>query len=247
MEKILDLMKRMGENISPLSFWDKMIDEMPIILKEGLITSYGGKMVVNAICDSFHLRKNGKTSKISLEPLRGKEYIEIGDTFLTTENEEEIISIKLDTNEDFIDVIKKRLKKYGWSLYKTEKDNNGKTIFYFEKRFPTSFLARNILRITDKIYHVGPSNIINKVKKQGLIPKESKSPGFYNEPRLYFSFENDIDWSVIEPIRGIDSVTTFEIDVNKLNSEHKFYWDNRMPKSFFSLDPISPKAIKIIE
>ena len=71
MDKILDLMKRMGENIPPMSFWDKMIDERPIFLKEGLITSYSGEMVLNAICDSFHLRRNGKTPKISLEPLRG--------------------------------------------------------------------------------------------------------------------------------------------------------------------------------
>ena len=97
-------MKRMGENISPLSFWDKMIDENPIIIKEGLITSYNGEMVLNAICDSFHLRKNGQT-KISIEPLRGTEYIYIGDAYITKENEEEIIKVRLDANEDFIDII----------------------------------------------------------------------------------------------------------------------------------------------
>ena len=198
MEKILDLMKRMGENISPLSFWDKMIDENPIIIKEGLITSYNGEIVLNAICDSFHLRKNGQT-KISIEPLRGTEYIYIGDAYITKENEEEIIKVRLDTNEDFIDIIKKRLEKYGWNLFRKDKDENNKYIFSFEKRFPTSFVARNILKITDKIYHVGPSNIVEKVKRQGLIPKESKSPGFYNEPRIYLGMakswleDKDID------------------------------------------------------
>ena len=125
MEKILDLMKRMGENISPLSFWDKMIDENPIIIKEGLITSYNGEMVLNAICDSFHLRKNGQT-KISIEPLRGTEYIYIGDAYITKENEEEIIKVRLDANEDFIDIIKKRLEKYGWNLFRKDKDENNK-------------------------------------------------------------------------------------------------------------------------
>ena len=246
MEKILDLMKLMGENISPLSFWDKMIDENPIIIKEGLITSYNGEMVLNAICDSFHLRKNGQT-KISIEPLRGTEYIYIGDAYITKENEEEIIKVRLDTNEDFIDIIKKRLEKYGWNLFRKDKDENNKYIFSFEKRFPTSFVARNILKITDKIYHIGPSNIVEKVKRQGLIPKESKSPGFYNEPRIYFSFENDYNWDMIASIRGVKSMVTFEIDVTKLNPEHKFFWDGRMPNAFFSLEPIPFTAITVIE
>lgn len=248
MNKILDLMKRMGENISPTSFWDKIIDEKPIFLKEGLIASYNGEMVLNAICDSFHLRRNGKTHKISLEPLRGIEHVYIGDAFLTKENEEDIIKVRLDADEDFIDVIKKRLEKYGWNLFRTDKDEDNKTIFSFEKRYPTSFYARNILNITDKIYHIGPSNIIDKVKKQGLIPKESKSPGFYNEPRIYLSFEKDYyDLEDLASIRDVDSMVIFEIDVTKLNSEHKFFWDGRMPSAFFTLEPIPPKAISIIE
>ena len=247
MNKVLDLMKRMGEDISPLSFWDKLIDENPIVLKEGLITSYDGEIVLNAICDSFHLRRNGKTPKISAEPLRGSDYVYIGDAFLSKENEEEIIKIKLEAKEDFIDVIKKRLEKYGWSLFRKDKDENNKTIFNFEKRYPTSFYARNILNITDKIYHIGPSTIVNKVKKQGLIPKESKSPGFYNEPRIYLSFENNYNWDMVAAIRGVDTMVTFEIDVNKLNPEHKFFWDGRMPSAFFTLEPIPPKAINIIK
>ena len=246
MEKILDLMKRMGENISPLSFWDKMIDENPIIIKEGLITSYNFEMLLNDICYYFHLRKNCQT-KISIEPLRGTEYIYIGDAYITKENEEEIIKVRLDTNEDFIDIIKKRLEKYGWNLFRKDKDENNKYIFSFEKRFPTSFVARNILKITDKIYHVGPSNIVEKVKRQGLIPKESKSPGFYNEPRIYFSFENDYNWDMIASIREVKSMVTFEIDVTKLNPEHKFFWDGRMPNAFFSLEPIPFTAITVIE
>lgn len=247
MNKVLDLMKRMGEDISPLSFWDKIIDEKPIFLKEGLIASYNGEMVLNAICDSFHLRRNGKAHKISLEPLRGIEHVYIGDAFLTKENEEDIIKVRLDADEDFIDVIKKRLEKYGWNLFRTDKDEDNKTIFSFEKRYPTSFYARNILNITDKIYHIGPSNIIDKVKKQGLIPKESKSPGFYNEPRIYFSFEKDYyDLEDLASIRDVDSMVIFEIDVTKLNSEHKFFWDGRMPNAFFSLEPISPNAITVI-
>lgn len=238
----------MGEDISPLSFWDKIIDEKPIFLKEGLIASYNGEMVLNAICDSFHLRRNGKTHKISLEPLRGIEHVYIGDAFLTKENEEDIIKVRLDADEDFIDVIKKRLEKYGWNLFRTDKDEDNKTIFSFEKRYPTSFYARNILNITDKIYHIGPSNIIDKVKKQGLIPKESKSPGFYNEPRIYLSFEKDYyDLEDLASIRDVDSMVIFEIDVTKLNSEHKFFWDGRMPNAFFTLEPIPPKAINIIK
>ena len=52
---------------------------------------------------------------------------------------------------------------------------------------------------------------------------------------------------MVAAIRGVDTMVTFEIDVNKLNPEHKFFWDGRMPSAFFTLEPIPPKAISIIE
>lgn len=58
MDKTLDLMNRMGETVSTESMWGHMIERNPIVLSEGLITSYDSKLALNAICDSFRLRKN---------------------------------------------------------------------------------------------------------------------------------------------------------------------------------------------
>ena len=106
MEKVLDLMKRMGEPISTTSVWGKMITDAPIIINEGLITSYDSRMVLNAICDSFHLAKNGNRKEMLLYTIRGTEYVYIGDAFLgKEENGEDVIKITLDTNEEFIKTI----------------------------------------------------------------------------------------------------------------------------------------------
>ena len=64
---------------------------------------------------------------------------------------------------------------------------------------------------------------------------------------IYFSFEKDnYDLEDIALIRGVESMITFEIDVNQLNPDHKFFWDGRMPNAFFSLEPITPRVIKVI-
>ena len=129
MKKVLDLMKRMGENVSPESFWDNVMSDTPIIITEGLITSYDSTMVLNAICDSFHLAKNGDRKEMLLYTIRGTEYVYIGDAFLgKEENGEDVIKITLDTNEEFIKTIEKRMNKYGWALYRDDNINN-KTVF----------------------------------------------------------------------------------------------------------------------
>ena len=73
MDKILDLMKRMGQTVSTESMWGYMIEQNPIILSEGLITSYNSVLALNAICSSFRLRKNGKQKDSLLLTLQNKE------------------------------------------------------------------------------------------------------------------------------------------------------------------------------
>lgn len=249
MKKVLDLMKRMGKPISTTSVWGKMITDAPIIINEGLITSYDSTMVLNAICDSFHLAKNGDRKEMLLYTIRGTEYVYIGDAFLgKEENGEDVIKITLDTNEEFIKTIEKRMNKYGWALYRDDNINN-KTVFSFEKRYPTCGTIGKLLRFTDKLYHVAPENVINKIMKQGLIPKASKTLGLTNEPRIYLWVnkpENN-DWEKMFKARGDIDGVLLSIDLTKLNPEHKLYFDNRMPNALFSLEPIPNKAIEIIK
>ena len=248
MDKILEMMNRMGISVSTSNVYEKLFEEQPIFLNEGLITSYDSKMVLNAICDSFHLKKNGKEKDFIYTKFKdGYEYIYIGSAFLMdTESGEEEIKIILDTNESFISNIEQRMNKYGWSLYRQDKDLDNKTIFTFEKRFPTCFKPKHLLKFTDFIYHKTSKDIVNKILKQGLIPKESKSPGFKNEPRIYFWFDNDDSDDNLMKLKIHGDLITLEIDLNKLNPEHKFYFDNRMPSACFTMEPIPPQAIKVL-
>lgn len=248
-EEIRDLMRRMGEDISPTSVWDCLINDSPLLIKEGLISSYDSNMVLNAICSSFHLGKNGKRSENIPMKLKGKEYIYIGDAYITTgENDEDIIKITLDTNEEFIKTIEKRMEKYGWSLYRSDVNDN-KMVFCFEKRYPECFTARQLLKVVNTLYHVVPNSVINKVLKQGLVPKSSKTLGFVNEPRIYLWLQQmeNIDWSEMLKARYSESSTTLRVDLSKLDPEHKFYIDPRIYNALFTLEPITPTAITIVK
>ena len=250
MDKILDLMKRMGETVSTESMWGHMIERNPIILSEGLITSYDSKLALNAICDSFRLRKNGREKKPLLLTIQNKEYITIGDAFLSErESGEDEIKIILDTNEDFISRIEQRMNKYGWILYLKEKGIDGRTIFHFEKNFPFSFTVRQLNFYVDELYHIAPIEIKHKLSQQGLIPKDSKTPGYNNEPRIYMwkNLDDALSWMQIPKNNKNEKKIICKIYLNKLNPDNKLYIDGRLSDAVFSKEPIPPTAIEIIE
>ena len=246
MDKILDLMNRMGEPITSSNYWEVRMKETPIVLQEGLITTYHPNTTLNAICKSFNLRQNGENKQYSLPQIMGEKTSYIGDAYLIKNKySDDTIKISLDFNEDIITHIEKRMNKYGWSLYRIDKNIEGRNEYYFEKLFPHSFLTKHLQPYFDFIYHVAPINIKDKILKQGLIPKESKTPGYKNEPRVYFStnFNDALDWDIETQRNNV----IFKIDLNKLNPEHKFYIDARMVDTLFSKEPIPPTAIEIIE
>lgn len=249
MEKVLELMKRMGEETSSRNYWDYLITDYPIILQEGLIKSYDSRLVFNSICDSFHLRKNGKATEHILLKMQGEEYVYIGDAFHNKgENGEDNISISLDGNENFITKIEEKFNSYGWSLFRKDETLDGKTIFLFEKRYPTSFQVKNLLSIgKEEIYHITNDRLRNKILKQGLIPKESKYIGFQNEPRIYFWINEEDVFDSVNNLKSNEKNILLKINLSELNLEHKFYIDHRLHNAIFSLEPIPPKAITIIE
>lgn len=245
MEKVLELMSRMGEDIKKIDTWEKIINETPVFISEGLLKTYNTSLVINAISSIFKLRKNGKEPSLSILKMLGKEDVYIGDIFFKkSSNDEEEIKIILDYDEKFISVIEKKLFKYGWVLYRIDKNINNKTEFIFEKKFPTSFMVENLLKFTKYIYHQTSLNLLQKINKQGLIPKESKSPGFYNEPRIYFWLnKDDIEKDIIKT----NKIITFKVNLEKLIKNHIFYIDNRMINALYTKEPISINALNLIE
>lgn len=233
---ILEMMKRIGEDLPNFSEYDVIMNKCPLIIKEGLIKTQPTSLTVDSLKINFNLfddndknvgnNYNGKIKVISIN------------------EKSEVIVITL-FNNDIITKIKEKCLVYGWINYRTE-DNK----YYFEKRFGDRFSASQLLNMTKKIYHITSSTLINKIKKEGLIPKESKTLGFENEPRIYFRLDipskeqahelNLMKFNFAPP-------AVFEIDVNKLNKNQSFFYDSRWLNSIFTFEPIPINAIRLME
>ena len=57
----LDLMKRMGESLPNFSYYEVLMNQKPLLIKEGLIMTYPTDNVVNILSSSYGLKINNKT------------------------------------------------------------------------------------------------------------------------------------------------------------------------------------------
>ncbi len=241
----LDLMKRMGESLPNFSYYEVLMNQKPLLIKEGLIMTYPTDNVVSILSSLYGLKINNKTNLLG----RNEEKNENGNINVVKLNgEEDTIIITLKNNSLFND-INAHCLKYGWVNYRTDEENKNK-IYYFEKRFGDRFTANALKNMCKKIYHITSSTLKNKILKQGLVPKESKTHGFKNEPRIYFRIDlpskeqayslNLMKFNLAPPI-------VFEIDVEKLDKSHAFFFDSRWQNSIFTFEPIPVNAIRLMD
>lgn len=248
--KILNLMKRIGEDLPIFSEYDILRSQKPLIIKEGLITTYPTSSVVNAISSIFHLTINNEYNKDIIGLLKKGEERKInGDISIVKLNEENdtiVITLK---NNSLYQNINSHLLKYGWVNYRTEEDND-EIKYYYEKRFGDRFSVKDLKNLTPKIYHITSSTLKNKILKQGLIPKKSKTSGFENEARIYFridlpSKEQAFELNIMK--LNFAPPVVFEVDLNKLDNNQSFFYDSRWLNSIYTFEPIPPSAIRIME
>lgn len=210
--------------------------------------SYPTDRVVDTISSLYHLTTSGNKNNPIYDKLRGNEE-ETGDISIKHPNgKDEVIVVSLPDKGEVFDGINAHLLKYGWVNYRTDETANGYE-FYFEKKFGDRFSVKQLLKVTDKIYHATSSRSIKKITSQGLIPKESKTPGFDNEPRIYFRVDmpsKDMAEDLAR-MKGDNSPSVvLEIDLMKLNSSQSFFFDPRWPNSIFTFEPIPPSAVRVM-
>ena len=163
----LDLMKRMGESLPNFSYYEVLMNQKPLIIKEGLIMAYPTDNVVNILSSLYGLKRNNKTDLLC----RNEEKNENGNINVVKLNgKEDTIIITLKNNSLFND-INAHCLKYGWVNYRTDEENENK-IYYFEKRFGDRFTANALKNMCKKIYHITSSTLKNKILKQELILTE---------------------------------------------------------------------------
>lgn len=247
--KILSLMGRMGENVTSHTLFDVMVEKRPLLIKEGLITTYPTESVIDSIAEHNGLSINGKW-KDTIDSMRGKENEPNGDIRISKPNgTDEIIVVTLPRESELFDKINAHMLKYGWFNYRTD-GNDDNVEYMFEKKFGDRFTVGQLLNMTDKIYHVTSSRLKKKILGQGLVPKKSKTPGFDNEPRIYFradipSKEQAYDLNLMKGDNAPPVVV--EVDLNKLNKKQSFFFDARWKNSIFTFEPIPSSAIRVMD
>ena len=238
--EITDLMRRMGESIPDIdkikNRFQVIIEEVkpPFLIKEGLISTYDVNQTVHSISELFNLQ-NSELDKGKF--FDGKIWIKSGD-------KNDIIKIELYDLSN-INNINFYMKKYGWIC--SEQNNN---IFTYEKKFDTFILAKRLILDDNQfLYHITTKNLVNKIIKQGLIPKNKVNGFIDSEERNYFFLKQPTKeklkdfyfYKLMEP------VVLLKIDLSKINPSTKFYYDPRTEDALYVYEPIPNNAIEIID
>jgi hypothetical protein len=244
--EILSLMDRLGGNTHPITSFDLSVNVRPLIIKEGLIMTYPTESVVAAIAEHNGLSINGKNIN-TLSALKGKE--PSGDIRVSSENgEDEIIVVTLLKGSDKFDGINAHMLKYGWFNYRTD-EYDDRLEHMYEKKFGDRFTVGQLLNLTDKIYHITSSVLRKKISSQGLVPKESKTPGFSNEPRVYFRLDvptKGMAGDLMNMKFSNEPPVVIEVDLRKMNPSQAFFFDPRWINSIFTFEPIPVNAIRVM-
>lgn len=243
-------MERMGETVVSLQPFDILTDNQPLLIKEGLIMSYPTEHVMQAIADNNNLTIAGKSNTEIMSNLRGTGDVKNGDIKIVRPNgNDENLLVTLKGKDETFNKINSHMLKYGWVNYRTD-ENEGEYKFYFEKKFGDRFTVKKLAKVTDKIYHVSSARVAQKILNQGLIPKPSKTPGFENEPRIYFRVDipsRELADDLVRMKGDLSPAKVFEVDLAKINQNQSFFFDSRWVNSVFTFEPIPPDAIRLME
>lgn len=225
------------------------------VISEGLIKTYPIKEVVNCLARLFNLTTDVKLlTQIMLGQSDYNGLINITQGNNET-NEVLVLVPKSVYNKDNID---KYMNKWGYFCSAVQEKSGVSTKFFllqYEKKYDID--VTDYVRKTGTLYHIAPNIVVNKIIKNGLVPKNSTWGMFAHEGRVYFfyqplsdlGFESFVsDFGKNKQVRANnDGYSLLKIDVSLLNNNVKFYADPRQSSAVYTLDNIPPKAIEIIK
>ena len=102
------------------------------------------------------------------------------------------------------------------------------------------------------LYHLCRKEVVDKILKNGLSPRESQWYSFKNSPRIYFFCveisDKNLEYWVQDTFFGktikSNDYVLLKIDVSKINNNPKFYGDPRLTDAVYTYDNINPEAIE---
>lgn len=133
-------------------------------------------------------------------------------------------------------------------------DDNRFVILRYEPKYVDE--AEYYVREHKYMYHISPSPYMNKIYRNGFIPKSHN--GLFNYPdRCYFFLDNlSKDYIIREWIPTFKKVNKkypnedwciYTIDISKIPDNVTFYLDPNLKGGVYTMDNITPKAIERCE
>ena len=238
------------------------------ILEEGVFKSYDANQIYKILLKHYNIGReeyflrNGNDIGIAFDGCY--------DSDGTLVNSE-IVTIILIMPKDFSDIekIKKFFQTSGWTLAQEKQYDVSEnyTIYVFQKNRQI-----NEVEVPDILYHLTPSNKVEKILTNGLTPRTSNTMSVRNE-RVYFltnkrnkffydyfanqlwkaNLEKTLNLSGLSKIEIAEKLnqprtmkySVLEIDTSKCNNL-KLFGDPDMDGAVWTYDNIPPQAIKLI-
>ena len=234
------------EEYSRLGRFGKLVwcaENQTNVLTEGLITSYPFSRVLAMLHTKYgnlitHIQADPLTPSIKNDKVSGISLYVKNTVF----------------NEKFLNAIKKDIDVYGYFVAFYKKYNINEIGIFIEPKFP--FIVDEKYLKNKRFFHITNTNLLNKIKKFGLTPKDSQTS--FNHPgnRIYLMASKNTD--LINDFKitlaknkkwNIQDIITLEINPKNLEFyiDPNFNNDNiKSDIAVFTFKNIPPDSIKII-
>ena len=249
----IDLVERMGM-LPPVKKLRRNIFEhyetIDEIIEEGIFESYSAEKILNILERHYRVYRNGKL------PIKENEITIEFDAFKTSPktygtDEVSVITIILKNGPE-IEKIKRFFNTCGWPLAEEYESSTNKplTVLTFEKR-----RQEDEIPVPKFLYHLTPENKVNKILKNGLVPKAQNKLSMHPE-RIYLFLRKDLTlnyrayadsfWLAAHKTTSRkDKYALLKIDTLKCRAGFKLYGDPNMVMGVWTFDNIPPEAITI--
>ena len=223
-----------------LSYENMLKDE----INEGLIKSYDINKVKNMACKKFNLND----FQVEITKRRNNGILNNQIVFMLDEN----------TSKNIVGDLIHFMNTCGYYKLLNPRHYKGLLIITFEQKFAKDIT--NIVKTYKYLYHATPSINVNKILKNGLIPKHKNNVFSYPD-RIYLMGTKTDELSnhqlcimkMIQDFRDKtehlddNEYTILQIDIKKLPENIKFYSDPSIPdgNGVYTFDNIPNYAINI--
>lgn len=210
-------------------------------INEGLIMTHDINSAKNIICRKFNLRP--------------QQFCITSRSFDNTIVNLGVIILEKGSSQSVIGEIKHYMQTLGYFECVKPKYVEEKIVLIFEPHFSKDI--SNEIRDKYKIlYHATLTIYVNKILKNGLVPK-SKNTLFFYPSRVYCMRGNDLSDEQVKLLKNVqvqrgakthhdnNEYTILSISVSKIPQNVKFYADPMAPHAIFTHDNIPPQAISI--